>query len=240
MKDNPFEQAQAFDRLEELVANGATPNDPEAGDLAGELAVVQLLTQDAEATPMPREDLFRSELMDKLQKQRTQQRRSFGPVRVLMAMAATFAIAFLSFRLMSPPPDEAHSHDLVVDDQQVAQAIQTLTHDDMIAYLNHTERLLMSIRDHDMACDDQNTDMALERKLARELLMRQKRFSNTLNDARYNQARTLFASLESILVDVKNLDPCTDPVDLELINDHISNKRILGKLRLIAQEIQMS
>jgi len=127
-----------------------------------------------------------------------------------------------------------------VDNQQASLALDTLNRDDMVAYLTNTEHLLMSIRDSDMVCTEKGADMALERNLARNLLLKQKRFTNTLNDARYNQARKLFASLESILVDVRNLDPCTDPMDLELINDHISSKRILGKLRLIAQEIQMS
>lgn len=232
MTDNPFDQAKAFDRLEELVARGVAPGDPDAADLKGELQVIQLLMAEAEEVAMPRDIEFTNTIMGRIKP-----RKRFAVIQTLVAMAAAFVLAFIGFRFV---PGESGSHEFVVDHARIEDSLETLTRDDMIAYLNGTERLLMSIRDHDAVCGDEGNDMALERQVAQDLLLKQKRFASQLAGDEYNQARRLFASLESILVDVKNMDPCTDPFELELINDHISNKRILGKLRLIAQEIQWS
>lgn len=234
MSQNPFEQANAYDRLEALVSRGVSPEDPDVGDLAGELEVVQCLLRDSERPIATFEDeKFRRELMAKLRK-----RNHWPGLIALAGLAAAVILTLVITRTPSLP--RPGSRDLLVAEGQAAKAIEHLTRDDMIAFLNTTEHLLISIRDHDEACSEEGTDMALERQAAQQLLVQQKRFVSQLNEERYNQARHLFASLESILVDVKNLDSCTDPVDVEIINEHISNKRILGKLRLIAQEIQMS
>ncbi len=234
MNNNPFEQAAAFDRLEELVARGVSPDDPDLGELSGELEVVRCLQRESSRPVVQLDDeKFRRELMGKLRK-----RRHWPGLVTLSGLAAAVILALYLHR---PPAKGPFANgDLLVGENQAAKAIEHLTRDDMVAFLSTTENLLMSIRDHEDACSDEGTDMALERHAAQQLLVQQKRFVSQLNEERYNQARHLFASLESILVDVKNLDSCTDPVDVEIINDHISNSRILGKLRLIAQEIQMS
>ncbi len=234
MNPNPFEQATDYDRLEELVARGLSPDDPEVGELAGELQVVQCLLRDSERPMATFEDeRFRRELMGKLRK------RSHWPgLFTLAGVAAAVVLTLMIAR--APARPRTGGKELLVGENQASQAIEHLTRDDMVAFLNTTEQLLITIRDHDEACSEEGTDMALERQAAQQLLVQQKRFVSQLNEERYNQARHLFASLESILVDVKNLDSCTDPLDVEIINEHISNKRILGKLRLIAQEIQMS
>lgn len=232
MIDNSFEQIREFDRLEELRVQAVSHDAIEAGDLTGELHVLELLVQDSEQEAMPRSERFSTVLMSKIRR-----RKHLNMFAVITAMAAAFLVGLISLIGFGSGKDKQR---IMVDSVQATHAIDTLTRHDMLAYLGHTEQLLMSMRDHEEACSEEGSDLALEKQLAKSLLMKQKRFSNHLSDGKYNQARALFASLESILVDVNGMDLCSDPIDLELINEHISKKRILGKLRLIAQEIQVS
>lgn len=235
MTENPFEQAKEFDRLEALLEEGIDISDPEAADLAGELAVVQMLMADAQKQDpaMPREVEFTHSVMDQLVI-----RRRRRPWHIGLAVAAIFLVGFVF--IQKEDPVEAPGSNLQMNAASMERLDRSLNKDAMVAYLNNTERLLLSIRDMEESCSEEGSNVSLEKEVAQDLLLHQKQFVAQLGSARYQGARALFTQLESILVDVKNLDTCTDSFEVELINEHINENRILGKLRLIAHEIQVS
>ena len=149
------------------------------------------------------------------------------------------AIVLLAVFLPREPEPSGKTH-LVMAPELIDQAMANQARSDMIDYLESTELLLLSIRDYDFYCAENQLDMAPEKNLAKVLLLKQKMFHHQLNDPRYFQARQLFDQLERILVDVNNMDVCSDKFELEFLNQHIIKKRILTKLRVIAQEIQYS
>lgn len=234
MTENPFEQAKDYDRLESLLEEGVESNDPKAADLVGELAVVKLLMADAkQQAAMPREIEFTHAIMDQISA-----RRRRRPWHIVLAVAAMFLVGFLVIPSKDPEPIAVSN--LQMNAASLDRIDKTINKDAMVAYLNNTERLLIAIRDMEESCSEEGSNMELEKEVAQELLLYQKQFVTELGSARYQQARSLFTQLESILVDVKNLDTCTDTFEVELINEHINENRILGKLRLIAHEIQVS
>ncbi len=225
------ELAALFDRLEACRRQpGAAPSedDPEFQDL---LLITEALDQlGQEPVEMPRAFEFQKSLM-----RRVRRRPPFGRALVGLAVAATLVAGVLFLREAPPPPSE-----IVIQPEVIDQVIEKQARTDMVSYLENTELLLVSIRDYDMMCSDDQLDMVMEKRLAQGLLLKQKMFHHSLEDPRYFQARELFDQLERILVDVNNLDPCSDKMELEFLNKHINKKRILSKLRVIAQEIQYS
>ncbi|CAM2008164.1 hypothetical protein [Acanthopleuribacter pedis] len=220
-----------FDRLESCRQQGAPPSsdEPELHDL---LMISQALDQlGEEPVEMPRAYEFRQTLMRRVRRRPVLRSFSAG-----LVLAATILAGLLFLR---EPPGQP-SREIVIQPEMINQVIEKQARTDMVDYLENTELLLVSIRDFDFKCSDDSLDMAMEKKLAQGLLMQQKMFHHSLTDPRYFQARELFDQLERILVDVNNLDPCSDQMEIEFLNKHINSKRILSKLRVIAQEIQYS
>ncbi|MDJ0836017.1 MAG: hypothetical protein QNK37_05825 [Acidobacteriota bacterium] len=234
MKENQFELIQEFDRLESLLEKGAEASRKEAGELAGELDVVRLLMRDAsQDIQMPRQQAFRDQVMQQV---RPVKRKNWW-----MAPGLAVAAALVLALLLIPQQKKAATTGVIqVDPELLARAESVDNRDAMIAYLEQAEVLLTSIREFDMQCSEDQTDLTLEKKLARTMLMRQKTFITDMDKPRFYQARDLFAQLETILVDLNGLDVCTDTMDLEFLNEHISKNRILSKVRMVAQDIQLS
>jgi len=232
MNKNPFEDSRDYDRLEALLAPGS--DSPEAGDLAEELALVTLLQDlgSEESPDMPRSIEFRNNVMGKIQ---SHKRKRF---QGLMAVAAVFLLGFVIYRVELPGD---HSERVVFDKEMLARAGKNQTRDAMVSYLENAERLLVSMRDFDeVSCSEDKTDLTPEKAMARTLLLQQKLMAAEIDRPEFLQARQILAQLENILIDLNGLDPCSDPLDVELINEHISQKRILGKLRLVASDIRIS
>ena len=224
--------AQAFDQLEALHQSGADPGsvqDPETAANLEMLAILESLESAEPAMPAPVE--FRKGVLSKIKR-----RRKLAWEGVF-AIAAAFLIgAFVFF----PEKDAVTQPGLMMDQDLLSASIDNQTRQAMVNYLESSERLLLAIRDHEVACSENQADIAPEKELAKQLLMRQKLFSPQMSDPNYYQAKQLFSQLERILVDVNTMDPCTDPFEMELINEHINTNRILSKLRLVTQNIQLS
>jgi hypothetical protein len=229
--NQPFEDAKRYDQLEALAAAGVDPDSPEVGDLADELRVVQLLSSGEQPLNMPREVEFR-----KLITRRIQTRRRVWH-QAAYALAAVVLIGLTTLWISRPAAD---ANKIVVDAEMLALAGRNHTEQEVLEYLDRSERLLLSIRDYHVSCAEDQTDISPEKQLAQDLLLKQKRFASRMNQPKYFQVRGLFNQLESILVDLNGLDPCTDPSDMEFLNEHINENRILSKIRLIAREIEVS
>jgi predicted nucleic acid-binding protein len=179
---------------------------------------------------MPRSIEFRKQILARIRKRPGRHR--------LFYLAA--AAAVLLGLLIGLPWQQQADGKILFDKSVMARAEENHVQSEMVAYLENTERLLVFIRDNELACSEESRDMAPEKQLAKSLLYQQQHFAPEMGLPRYVQARELFAQLENILVDVNNLDNCTDPNEIEFINNQISKKRILSKLRLIAQDIRLS
>ncbi len=233
MTNNQFELIREYDRLDALLAQEGEARPAEASDLAGEIAVIRLLKRDAAAeVSMPRQAAFRSELRGKLQPSPSRRWIPFAS----LAAAAALVMAFLFWQDDQKPA----APDLDLDARALAVVAREDTRSSMIAYLEEAEHLLRAIRDFEPTCSEEQADLTHERRLANSLLIRQNEFSVEMNKPQFIQARQLFAQLETVLVDLNGLEPCTDVLDLELLNDHISKKRLLSKVRIIAQDIELS
>ena len=227
-----FELIRRFDELEKLTEGGVDPASLADKELAEALEMVGLLRQDAAAMPaMPRTVEFRKQVMGQVAK-----RRRRMPWPGFLAVAAALVAGF--FWMGRPQP--ADPGDLMIDPSLLARAEKREAEDDMLAYLETTEQLLVAIRDYEVTCSEGDMNVAVEKELARELLLKQKLFTAQTNRPEYYQARHLFQQLETILVDVNSLDPCTDPFEIDFINEHVTQQRILSKLRLVAQDLKIS
>lgn len=228
MKDS-FEFIRKYDQLEQLLETGADPNSQEDPDMAEYLQVVALLTDQAEMQTMPRPVEFRKKVIQRIEKRRVNRWQG------LLLAAAALMISFLIFPVGSKEKSEPG---LTIDPQMLDRAMQSEARTAMLQYLEETEQLLVSIRDFPVACSEDKTNINIEKKVARELLLKQKHFSPQFNTPEFLQARVLFDQLENILTGVNGLDSCTDPTELDMINEHVSKKRIISQLRHMAQTIQ--
>jgi len=235
MSDNRFELIEQYDRLEALLEN--TPSEAEttkSGELAGELAVIRLLERDAAApTQMPEAERFRAEL-----RRRLNPAPARGPwlgVGLTLAAAVVAALIF-----WTRPSETGIEPQPLLDERALAMVAREDIRNSMVDYLEEAEQLLRAIRDYETSCDLDQADLTHERQLANNLLLRQKQFWNEMKKPQYYQAQNLFTQLETILVDLNGLEPCTDATELELLNEHIDEKRILSKVRIIAQDIELS
>ena len=227
MKEDPFQLANQYDRLEEARRSG----DPSLQkEWQGELQIIELLQSQAEPELMPEAEGFRSELLTKLKPLK----RSWWHAG--LTIAASLILGFFLFR----NPTTQEPVDIMIDDELLVQIGRNQTEQAMLDYLRETERLLVSIRDFEMSCSENQTDLRPEKEMAKSLLIQQKHFAPQMNNPKYFQAKRLFSQLENILVDVNSLDYCTDSLEVDFINRHVNEERILSKLRLIAQEFQIS
>lgn len=226
-----FRFIQQYDKLEKLIESGADPGGVEDQELAGNLEVIQLLSQQVQDPVMPRSVEFRKSIIRKIE------RRRRGWWQAGFTLAAILLLGFLWWKPGSGPPEDVA---LVMDDSMLEQAFQVDARNAMVEYLEGTEKLLVSIRDFDAVCEENQMNVSFEKEMAQELLFKQREFVAHMNQPEYYQARTLFSQLEKILVDVNSLDLCTDPFEVELLNESINKKRILRKLRHVAHEIQVS
>ena len=237
MTENQFKHIQDFDRLESFLEQKVKPSREAAGDLAGELGVLQLLMQDAaQEVPMPRQQAFKDDIMGQIKP--PQRKKWWLGSGLAVAVAAALIMAFLP---TEPQVSGPASRGVIEVDPALLAQVETLDNREaMVTYLEQAEVLLTSIREMEANCSEDQTDLALEKNLVKTMLMRQKTFSGQMNTPRFYQARDLFAQLETILVDLNGLDTCTDTMDLEFLNEHISKNRILSKVRMVAQDIQLS
>lgn len=227
-----FKDIQAYEKLEELLATGTKSQDVQDAEMAQQLAVIEALMANEPPASMPRPVEFRKGIVRRIQKQG---RRNWW-LRV-SAVAAALLLGLIW--LAAPKGPEAEP--IMISDQALDQMARNDTRDDMLAYLENTEKLLVSIRDFEVTCARDQMNIAPEKEMARSLLLQQKLFaSRVVYQPQFFRARQLLDDLERILVDVNSLDPCTDPMDVDLINEHVNETRILSKLRLIAQEFRVS
>ena len=228
--DNTFESIRKYDQLEKLLEAGADPGTVEDKELAECLEVAALLSAAEEPVGMPRSVEFRKQVVRRIEKRRS----SYWQGGFLAVAAAVIAFFIFPER----PGDPTSQSSLSIDPQVLERAIQNEARSAMIEYLEETEQLLVSIRDFEVSCSEEKTNIGLEKKAARELLLKQKHFEPQFNTPEFLQARTLFDQLEKILSGVNGLDPCTDPMEIDMINEHVSKRRIISKLRHMAQSIQ--
>lgn len=239
MNENLFEDIKKYDALERMLQE-----DSETPELKGEAKVVRLLMQDAQdQAVMPREDAFHTELMDKLEQQRSVRRTAsaWWQRPGLVTAAAAVIIGALSIALWQPAQDaEQGGEGIIISDHTLNVSNHNATRRAMVDYLEEAEFLLTSIRDLETSCSIDRADLGLEKRKAKSLLLKQKTFATEIDKPHFQQAKTLFAQLESILVDLNGLDPCTDYDEVQFLNTHINKNRILSKVRLIAQDIQLT
>jgi len=234
MKRQEQFEADRFDQLEAWLENGTQPNQVTDEEMADLLRINQLLSQSHPVVPMPNAETFRHGILSKVRRKRV----VFRLATAGAAIAATILMALLFFQ-KTPPVGDPDGPRIVLDQNLLEHAIQNQAKESMLAYLQDTEHLLLAMRDFDVHCADDQLDLAAEKKRAQDLLLQQKLFSTQINHPQFSQARQLFDQLERILVDVNGMEPCSDPTEVDFINRHINDNRILSKLRLIAQEIQV-
>ncbi|MCB1044272.1 MAG: hypothetical protein KDC35_15125 [Acidobacteria bacterium] len=225
-----------YDQLEAMRAAGLKPeqcDDPElAKDLQFLYWMAQLATERQIREPGP---LFTKNVMGKVKRK--------GPVWPwLSAVAAALLVAFFLFR--SEPQQAERTEELAsriqIDQKTLKRAIEADSRSEMLAYLAGTEQLLLALREPELACSADKVDLAIEKEMAKELLLQQKIFASEMQTAEYSHIRGVFRQLEMILVDLNTLDGCSDMLEIQSLSEHIQQKNILTKLRLMAQEIQVS
>ncbi len=226
-----FRNIQKYDELEKLLEAKASPENVEDRELAESLQVVHLLSQQHVESAMPRGVEFRKSVIRKIE------RRSRSWWQVGITLAAALIVGIIWFK---PGQDGKNPAGIMMDGEMLEQAFANDARSAMVEYLEGTEKLLVSIRDFDAVCAEDQMNVTQEKEMALRLLTKQREFVAHMNEPQYYQARNLFNQLEKILVDVNSLDLCTDPLEVDLINESIHKKRILRKLRHVAQEIQVS
>lgn len=225
----PEELEKAYDRLVEAQAGQKAQDDPELRDC---IDIVRMMEADQEPLTMPRHLEFRDAVMGHVKQKRK-------PAKAWWAGFAV-AAALLMFVFLPKSEDQQAEPEIQIAEDTMNNIMEENTRQSMLAYLDETERLLVSMRDLELYCNDNEVDLSPEKTLANQLLLKQRFFANDVNRPQFVQARQLLDQLEHILVDLNTLDPCADPFELEILNEHITKKRILNKVRLIAQDIQLS
>ena len=229
MKDQ-FESIRQYDELERLLESGVEPDGVEDAELADSLKVIRLLERTAELESMPRGVEFRKRVIRDLD--RNGRRASWWSGAVVLAATLLCAILLMQYN------EIMEETSIGIDPKLYAQLARNEARSSMVTYLEDTEKLLMSMRDFEVSCSEDQTDVEIEKELAKSLLTKQRLLTAQMDDPEFIRARHLFEQLENVLVDVNTMDLCTDPDEVEILNEHISETRLLSKVRLIAQDIQ--
>lgn len=234
MTQDLHRDAERFDQLEQWLTQGKTPTDISDPEMAELLQISQMLSEEKPLIEIPRPKDFHHQLFSKLSKRRFP--------RYLVGALAAAACLFLAFLFMQKqtPVEGPDGPQIVLDENLLRHALQKQTTQSMLDYLNDTEHLLLAMRDFDVHCSEDQLDLAAEKERAQDLLLKQKLFSTQMNRPQYLHARQLFDQLERILVDLNSMELCTDSGEIDFINQHVNKNRILSKLRLVAQEFQVS
>lgn len=225
--------ASQFDILESWMESDVESKSIDDREMADILEICKALQKSADSFSMPDSNRFRAHLMKKVRPGRLKKILGTG-----LALAAAVLLAILlQPNVKTPAPDGPQ---IVLDEGLLKHAIQNQAKQSMLAYLQDTEHLLLAMRDFDVHCSDDQLDLKAEKQRAQHLLMQQKLFSTQMSHPQYLQAKQLFEQLERILVDVNSMEVCSDQTEVDFINRHINDNRILSKLRLVAQEFQVS
>lgn len=230
MNERDKQLIDSFDQLDHHLTTKQAVDPEQHPEIADLVQIVSLIEQQPRPL-MPRGTEFRNQVMTRIKPRRSQ---AFW-WQASLAMAAVLLIGFLWLR---PEPQTQTIFEF--DQAFLEKNIQTQTRSTMVQYFRSTERLLMSLRDYELKCSDDQIDFNSEKDLAKDLLLRHQSFVAQMDRPEYLQAKGLLKQLERILTDVNMLDNCSDMIDVDLLNRHINDQRILNKLRLMTREIQIT
>lgn len=228
MKSIDIQSIERFDRLEALRHDGADPAGLEDRELAADLRAVYWLEHQAGFFRQFEPPSMRTHIMHRLRRR----------TRIWWSGLAAAAAAIAAIMWIQPQPEPQET--LFIAQDMLDNAMAADDREAMLTYLRKTEKLFTSLREPTSECASDLLDVEPEKELAKDLLVQQKLFAPQMEQLEYLQVRGFFHHLELILVDLNSLDRCTNPTEIEMINSHIEENRILTKLRLIAQEIQVS
>ncbi len=252
MKQEPNLEIQ-FDLMDEALQSGVPLAEVDDKEVAEALEIVQLLQRASTWHEQQHSDqpgpLFTRHVVGRVRKKSTF-------MWWVGAVAAALLIS-LALNLKIPTVDEVQVADHVptIDQVQVAdydpqqitfdhdmlkQAIGADERSEMLQYLSGTERLILALREPELACTPEKVDLASEKKLASHLLLQQKMFASQMDQFEYMHVRDIFRQLETILIEFNTFDGCSDQLEIQSLSDHIIEKKILTKLRLMTHEIQLS
>lgn len=227
--EDTLELHHGYDQLECFRVRRVTPQSLADRDMAADLQVLywlERITRSLEA--MPGAERFRAQVMRRIR------RRS----QIFLSYLAVAAVCF--FWISMQPSPAASLHGIIMDAERLGLVEHREARIEMRDFLLGAERLFVALRDVELVCDSGAVDVQPETLMAKELLLQQKQFSVYMDGLDTLMVRDFFQHMEMILVDLNSLDPCAEPAEIEAINAHVNSHRILTKLRLMAQEIEVS
>lgn len=152
-----------------------------------------------------------------------------------LLLAAALLLAFLLPQLRSTT-----SSPILLDESILQQLADDEARRALHEHLTRTEMLLVDLRETPERCGADKVAISAEKELVRGLLLHHKQFAPQLDSLEFLQIRDFFQQLEIILVELNTLQRCSDLQEIQDLNQHIQEQRILTKLRLFAQEISVS
>jgi len=171
-------------------------------------------------------------------------RERSGPARLraaalLSAAAAASALAWLALPRTPPPALDRGARVVEVPDQLLERMERNVVREQTARYLNEAGAVLVTVAARGRDCDEdpERVDVALETSRSRELL-RRRALLVELDSEEVATARPVLEDVDQLLLEVAALEACARSRDLELISDHISRRRLLMKIDLMARELQ--
>ncbi|MCB1052440.1 MAG: hypothetical protein H6510_09760 [Acidobacteria bacterium] len=231
MNPNESHYADQFDRIQDHLDQNTPAAHIQDPELAEDVRFVRWLNHMASLSNPPEPGpLFTQQVLKKVPRSKRQQ--------VWWAPVLTLAAALLLFVFW--PRQAKQDERIFIDPSLLDQIAQNETRQGLYDYLTQTEFLLVSLREPTQQCTPDQVDVQTEKEFVKGLLLQHKSFTPQMDKLEYHQVREFFQQLEIILVDLNTLNRCSDKMELDLLNQHIQEQRILTKLRLFAQEIAVS
>jgi hypothetical protein len=230
--------AQCYDQLEKILAGQETGDDQLRQDAQFLRGLIALSTQE-ERQPGP---FFTQSVLKACGKDgqnpavagRSRNPRGYLPPLLL---AASLLLAFVLPRWQGV---SRGSSPILLDESILEQLAAEEARRALHEHLTRTEMLLVDLRETPEWCGADKVAIAAEKELVRGLLIHHKQFAPQLESLEFLQIRDFFQQLEIILVELNTLQRCSDLQEIQDLNQHIQEQRILTKLRLFAQEISVS
>ena len=124
-----------------------------------------------------------------------------------------------------PKPANADSTDIVTSEDDSIAARDTASH------LEQAQNLLVSIRNMQLADDDQDVDVSYEKNESRRLLNENIMLRREAENTGKFPAKAMLGSLEPFLIDIANLPDKAKPSEVRQITDRVQRTEIVAELR---------
>jgi hypothetical protein len=151
----------------------------------------------------------------------------------LTALAAAAVVAVVAFL---PKPQQGTEAPVVSEDT-LSRLERNVARAQAARYLGEAQDVLVSVAEAPRPCDRERVDLGQASERSRELLTRGALLVDP-EEAAVASARPVLSDVEQALQEVAALESCVRPRDVRRLQEDISRRQLLMKIRLMRRELE--